>query len=170
MELNVYVYFTRTTSCPYLTLGMLGINPCLNEDCASFGICFPSTIIEIVLFLHFLNNHSVATQRKALFLNIFIIFFWGGGGGEGIHIKVSFGNNLWVESYQNAYCPTHTHSFHVFFFIVSGLYSQNISLIAYTYIYIYIYMGYVEVSFGKTSEELPKSKPDRLTSHGGTGS
>ena len=81
---------------------MFGINPCLNEDCASFGICFPSTIIEIVLFLHFLNNHSVATQRKAHFFFIYLSFFLGGGGGgggvggggEGIHIKVSFGNNL----------------------------------------------------------------------------
>ena len=68
MELNVYVYFIEPPhECPYLTLGMLGINPCLNEDCASFGICFPSTFIEIVLFIHFLNNHSVAAQRKAHF-------------------------------------------------------------------------------------------------------
>ena len=59
---------------------MLGINPCLNEDCASFGICFPSTIIEIVLFLHFLNSHSVAAQRKAhYFLSIY--HFLGGVGG-----------------------------------------------------------------------------------------
>ena len=72
--------FYRTTSCPYLTLGMLGIYPCLNEDCASFGICFPSTIIEIVLFLHFLNNHSVAAQRKAHFF-LSIYHFLGGGGG-----------------------------------------------------------------------------------------
>ena len=101
MELNVYVIFCRTTSCPYLTLGMLGIYPCLNEDCASFGICSTSTIIEIVLFLHFLNNHSVAALEKKspFFFYLFIIF---GGEGEDIHIKVSFGNTLWVESYQNA--------------------------------------------------------------------
>ena len=64
-------------------MGMLGINPCLNEDCASFGICFPSTIVEIVLFLHFLNNHSVAAQRKAHFFLSFYHFFWG--EGEDIH-------------------------------------------------------------------------------------
>ena len=52
-------------------------------------------------------------------------------------------------------------------YIIEYIYTQ-ISIII--YIYIYIYMGYVEVSCGKTSEELPKSKPDRLTSHGGTGS
>ena len=93
-------------------MDMLGINPCLNEDCASFGICFPSTIIETVLFLPFLNNHSVAAQRKAhFFLSIYHFL----GEGEDIHIKVSFRNNLWVESYQNAYWPTHTHSLHVFF-------------------------------------------------------
>ena len=78
MEPNVYVY--NHPSCPYLTLGMLGINPYLNEDFASFGICFPSTIIEIVLFLHFVNNHSVAAQRKAHIFFLSIYHFLGGRG------------------------------------------------------------------------------------------
>ena len=71
--------------------------------------------IEIVLLLHFLNNQSVAARRKAqlkkVYIYIYIYFFFGGGD---IYIKGSFGNNLWIELYLNAYWPNHTHSFHVF--------------------------------------------------------
>ena len=79
MELNIYVYFKEPPHAHTSLWVCLELIRVLNEDCASFGICFRSTIIEIVLFLHFLNNHSVAAQRKAHFFFIYLPFIGGRG-------------------------------------------------------------------------------------------